>query len=106
MCVRTLASAGELTPELREYLEVGYMSLADYIEDEGVTLLREFGEAGDALAADRRLAREKRETDAWRRLTEQGRMAGELARAISEEADSLRREFRAWQAHDAALPRP
>lgn len=48
------------------------------------------------LAADRRLAREKAATDAWRRVTEQNRLAGQLARTISEEADLLRTEYRSW----------
>lgn len=95
--MEVLADTAVLTPELREYLEIAYVSLADYVEDEGVTLLREYARAGEELAADRRLAREKVSTDAWRRISEQSRLAGELARAISEEADRLRFEFRSWQ---------
>jgi hypothetical protein len=95
--VTTLVSAGQLTTELQEYLEIAYVSLADYVNDEGVTLLREYTQAGEELAADTRLAREKAMTDAWRRVTEQSRLAGQLARAISAEADQLRAEFRSWQ---------
>lgn len=97
----TLAGSGQLTPELRDYLEVAYVSLADYIDKEGVQLLREYRRAGEALAADGRTAREKVTTEPWRRLSEQSRLAGQLARAIGEEADRLRHEFRAWEANAA-----
>ena len=101
-CVVMLESTGQLTSELRDYLEVAYVSLADYVNEEGVALLREYGRAGEELAADRRLAREKAGTDAWRRLNEQSRLAGQLARAISEDAGRLRAEFRSWQSGAAA----
>jgi hypothetical protein len=101
-CVMMLESTGQLTSELRDYLEVAYVSLADYVNEEGVALLREYGRAGEELAADRRLAREKAGTDAWRRLNEQSRLAGQLARAISDDADRLRTEFRSWQSGPAA----
>jgi hypothetical protein len=96
MCVTTLETTGGLSRELREYLEVAYVSLADYVSQECVDLLREYGRAGVELAADRRLAREKTTTDAWRRLTDQSGLAGQLARAISDDADRLRAEFRSW----------
>lgn len=92
-----LGASDQLTPELRDYLEVAYVSLADYVEDEGVTLLREFRRSGEELAADGRMGKEKVATEAWQRIAEQGRLAGQLARAISDEADRLRAEFRAWQ---------
>lgn len=92
-----LVTTGQLTRELRDYLEVAYVSLADYVDDEGVTLLREYARAGENLAADRRLAREKVATDAWQRVSEQSGLVGQLARTISEEADRLRAEFRSWQ---------
>lgn len=96
--IAALISTGDLTAELRDYLEVAYVSLADYVDDEGVALLREYARAGEELAEDRRLAREKTTTDAWRRVTEQSRLAGQLARAISEDAERLRTEFRSWHA--------
>ena len=92
-----LVTTGQLTPELRDYLEVGYVSLADYVDDEVVTLMREYRQAGEELAEDKRLVKEKLTTDAWQRVSEQSRLAGELARNISEEADRLREEFRSWQ---------
>lgn len=97
-----LINAGQLTAELRDYLEIAYVSLADYVDEEGATLLREYTRAGTELAADSRLAREKTMTDAWRRVTEQGRLAGQIAQAISIDADRLRAEFRSW--HSAASP--
>jgi hypothetical protein len=94
--VAALDAAGQLTSELRDYLEIAYVSLADYVSGECMTLLREYRRAGEELAGERRLAREKVATDAWRRLSEQSRLAGELARAISDDADRLRAEFRSW----------
>ena len=96
-CVTTLIGTGQLTPELRDYLEVAYVSLADYVTPECVVLLREYGRAGEELATATKVATERIATDAWRRLSEQSRLAGELARAISEDADALRAEFRSWQ---------
>jgi hypothetical protein len=92
-----LASTGQLTPELRTYLEIAYVSLADYVDEECATLLREYARTGEELASDGRSAREKTDTDAWHRLTEQSRLAGELARTISGEAERLRAEFRSWE---------
>jgi hypothetical protein len=99
-CVVTLASTEQWTLEMRDYLEIAYVSLADYVDDECVTLLREYGRAGQEFAADHRLAREKVAMDAWRRLGEQSQLAGQLARAMSEDADRLRAEFRSWQEPD------
>ncbi len=101
-CISTLAGTGQLSDELREYLEIAYVSLADYVSPESLELLREYGRAGDELAADRRLAREKTGTDAWRRLIEQSSLAGQLARTISNEADRLRAEFKSWESATAA----
>jgi hypothetical protein len=101
-----LSGSGQLTAELREYLEIAYVSLADYVDDEGAALLREYTRAGEELAAGPRLAREKTGTDAWHRLTEQSRLAGQLARTISAEADELRAEFRSWHPALPAGPSP
>jgi hypothetical protein len=102
--VTTAAATGQLTPELRDYLEVAYISLADYVDEECRRLLSEYARAGEALAADRRLAREKGGTDAWRRVTEQSALAGQLARAISEEAERLRAEFRILAPTSCSVP--
>jgi hypothetical protein len=97
MAIEGLVGTNQLTTELRDYLEVGYVSLADYVDDEIVTLLREYRRAGEELAEDRRLAKEKVGTEAWQRISEQGRLAGEVARNISVETERLREEFRSWQ---------
>ena len=102
-CITTLRSTGELTPALRDYLEIAYVSLADYVSGECMALLREYGRVGEELAGDSRLAREKVGTDAWRRLSEQSRLAGEVAREISSDAERLREEFRSWQ---SGVPAP
>lgn len=99
-----LAETGQLTPELRAYLEIAYVSLADYLDDEGAALLREYASAGQELAADPRRPREKTGSDAWRRVSEQSRLAGQIARAISDEAEALRGEFRSW--HQAVGSEP
>jgi hypothetical protein len=103
-CVVALIGSGQLTPELRDYLEVAYVSLADYVTPDCVALLREYARAGEALADDRRLAKEKVATEAWRQLSDQSRLAGQLARTISDEADRLRAEFRYWQSDAAVAP--
>lgn len=92
----TLVATGQLTPELREYLEIAYVSLADYVNEEFAALLREYVRSGEKLAADGRPTREKTTTDIWHRITEQSRLAGQIALAISTEAHQLRAEFRAW----------
>jgi hypothetical protein len=58
--------------------------------------------AGEELAADRRLVRDKATTDAWRRVTEQSGLIGQLARRISEDAERLCAEFRSWQSGAAS----
>ena len=94
--IEALVSTGQLTSELRDYLEVGYVSLADYVDEEVATLLREYRRAGEELAEDRRLAKEKVGTEVWHRISEQSRLAGEVARNISVETERLREEFRSW----------
>jgi hypothetical protein len=96
--VAAMLPTGQLSPELREYLEVAYVSLADYLDDETGALLREYARAGEELASGSRIAHEKVASDAWRRVSEQSALAGQLARAISDEGEKLRAEFRAWQA--------
>jgi hypothetical protein len=95
--VMSIAALGQLTPELRDYLELAYVSLADYVDEECRSLFDEYHRTGQELAADRRVAREKVTGDLWRRVTEQSALVGRLARGISEEADRLRAEFRSWQ---------
>lgn len=91
-----LVSSGQMTADLRDYLEIAYVSLADYLDDESATLLREYVRAGEDLAAHTGLPRDRVATNAWRRVSEESRLAGELAREISVQADELRSEFRSW----------
>jgi hypothetical protein len=92
--VAALASTGQMTAELRDFLEVAYVSLADYVDAELARLLADYREAGAALADAPRLAKEKVTSPAWRVLAESGSLAGTIARTIAEEAETLRQEFR------------
>jgi hypothetical protein len=99
--VLALVSTGQLSSELRDYLEIAYVSLADYLDDEAAALLREYEHAGNALAEDRRLAREKTTSQAWRQVTDQSRLVAQVALSISAEAERLRAEFQSWHpSHD------
>src|SRR5262245_13090292 len=89
-----LHSSGQLTDELREFLEGAYVSLADYVTDDLVRLMNEYQQAGADLGADSRLAREKTKGLAWRTVSESGPLVGEIARTIAGEAATLRAEFR------------
>jgi hypothetical protein len=91
--IQSLASTGQLTDDLREFLETAYVSLAEYVPADFVQLMTEYTRAGDALAADARLAREKTSGPAWQTLTESSRLAGEIARSMASEAEQLRLEF-------------
>lgn len=95
---RALVAAGRMDDEMGDYLEVAYVSLADYLDDELARLMREYRSAGEALAAQAGAPRERVGTPAWELVSAQSRLAGEIARAVSDEADALRREFRAWRA--------
>jgi hypothetical protein len=88
-----LVSTGQLTEELREFLETAYVSLADYVPADLVQLMREYSRAGDDLAADPRLAREKTTGAAWQTVAGGSRLAGEIARSIASEADLLKTGF-------------
>jgi hypothetical protein len=88
-----LISTGQLTEELREFLETAYVSLADYVPADLVQLMREYARAGDDLAADPRLAREKTTGAAWQTVAGGSRLAGEIARSMASEADQLKTEF-------------
>jgi len=57
-------------------------------------LIVEYTRAADELAADTRLAREKTSTPAWKTVSETGRLAGEIARSITQQAEELRKEFK------------
>jgi hypothetical protein len=98
----TLTATEQLTGELLEFLETLYVSLADYVDDELATLMREYREAGDALVHEARAAHEKQHTSAWQSVAASSRLVGEIAREIARETQALREEFRAMQAGASA----
>jgi len=97
-CLGALAATAQLTADLRAFLEVAYVSLADYVDEEIAQLLREYQRAGEALAHDRRQTREKIGSPAWNVVAESGRLAGTIAQAIASETEQLRREFYGYAA--------
>jgi cell wall assembly regulator SMI1 len=94
--VVALATTGQFTDELREFLETAYVSLADYVASDLARLLSEYQQAGTDLATDRRLAREKTAGSAWQTVAESGAIVGEVARMVASEAETLRAEFRVF----------
>jgi hypothetical protein len=94
--VVALASSGQFTAELREFLETAYVSLADYVAADLARLMSEYQQAGSDLAADGRLAREKTTGEAWRTVAESGPIVGEVVRMVTSEAETLRAEFRVF----------
>lgn len=92
--LRTLQITRQLTPDLLEWLEEAYVGLAEYLDEELVRVVVEYRAAADAVAAETAAARDRVRTPAWGRLAETGRLAGNVARAIAEDAAKLRAEFR------------
>src|SRR5262245_57156649 len=66
----TLSSMGHLTSDLNDSLEMAYLSLADYVDDEVARLMREHRKASRDLAIDGLMARDKKELPAWRVISE------------------------------------
>ena len=91
--VKTLAASGQLTEELRDYFETAYISLAEYLEGELVELMTLYRQSAEQLALDGQAARDKTQTPAWQTLAQSGALAGEVARATTQEAENLRSEF-------------
>jgi GDP-D-mannose dehydratase len=93
--VAAMTTTGQMTVELRDYLEIAFVSLADYIDDELARLMLEHRQAGVTLAAEPGIGREKMSSDAWQVLTRSSRLAAEIAAKIAAETETLRSEFRA-----------
>ena len=91
--VRRLSASGQLTDELREYLETAYISLAEYLEGELVELVTLYRDSADQLSLDSQSARDKMQTPAWQTLAQSGSLAGAVAQATTLEAEALRSEF-------------
>lgn len=92
--LRTLRDTGQLTGELRDFLEEAYVRLSDFIDAELVRLLHDYNAAADGLTPERTAA-ERVQTAQWRMLEETGRLAGDIARRIADDAAQLREEFKA-----------
>jgi hypothetical protein len=93
--LEALARTNQLTTELAAFLEDVYVALASYVPEEVAALAAEHRRASEALEADSRQPRERLESPNWGMLSRTSRLAGEVARASAEEAETLRREFRA-----------
>jgi hypothetical protein len=88
-----LASSGQLTEELRDFLETTYVSLADCVDDELARVMREYRQAMDGLAAEPGLGHGKTGSAAWRQLSETSALVAKITRAMTDEAEALRAEF-------------
>jgi hypothetical protein len=96
-----LQESGQMTPELRDFLEVAYVSLADYIEDELARLVREYNAASAALPR-LGLGAAQQGSPQWQVVASSGPLVADIARAIAEDTDTLRQEFRAFAGAPAA----
>jgi hypothetical protein len=93
-CTSALQNARQLTPEMRDFLEQAYVALADYVDDDLVRVMTEYRESLVAVEGVQ-AARDKVQTDAWQRIAQTSRLAGDIARSIAEDTATLRAEFRA-----------
>jgi hypothetical protein len=90
---RALLSSGQLSDELRVFLEEAYVALADFLDDELVRLMREYNRAADDLANAPHASGERVKTSAWQTLERTSALAGEIAKAAAADAARLRAEF-------------
>lgn len=93
LSVRFVSSTSGLTDEMREFFETAYVSLAEYLEPELVSLVLDYRRAADELSAGATVA-DRTATPAWRTLAEGAPLAAEIARATTAEANELRTRFR------------
>jgi hypothetical protein len=91
--VQSLTRSGQLTDDLREFLETAYVSLAEYIDAELAHLLVQYRAAASELAAGATV-HDRTATIAWRTVAGSSALAGDVARAITDDAEALREEFR------------
>jgi hypothetical protein len=105
--VGSLTAAGQLTPELHRVLEIAYMSLADYVDDELVRVMREYRQAMSELDVAAGSGQEKTGTAAWRQIAETSSLVAGIAKTIADEAETLHTEFQQFATHTAAeAPQP
>jgi hypothetical protein len=91
--LQALAGSGQLTDELREFLEHAYVALADFLDDELVRLMRDYNRAADDLSQAPQTTGERVKTSSWQTLQRTSGLAGEIARSVAADAAHLRREF-------------
>jgi hypothetical protein len=90
-----LMATGQLTGELKSFLEEAYVALSNYVDEELATLAAEHRRASEALEADPRQPSERLQSPNWTVVARTSRLAGEIARSSAVEAEELRREFQA-----------
>jgi hypothetical protein len=73
-----LVASSQMTPELYEFLQSAYVSLADFLDESMVGLLHE---------------PQRSHTIGWRRLSDAGPLVASLAQAIAQDAAALSAEF-------------
>jgi hypothetical protein len=91
---RHLVAIGQMTDEIRAYLETAYTMLAEYLDPELVQLMTQYRQSAQDLEHHTGAGGARTQTAAWRTLVDSSALAGEVARATTTEADSLREEFR------------
>jgi hypothetical protein len=90
---RALASSGQLTDELRAFLEGAYVALADFIDEELVRLMRDYNRAADELSQAPSATGERVKSPSWQTLQRTSALAGEIAKSVATDAAQLRLEF-------------
>lgn len=93
-CVTVLTRTGQMTQDLNDFLEVAYVSLADYVEDDVVRLMAEHREAAEALQQQPLAPGERKASQEWAVLARTSALAGQVARTIAAETEALRQQFR------------
>jgi hypothetical protein len=91
---RHLVSIGQMTDEMRRYLETAYTLLAEYLDAELVELMTVYRQSAEDLEHHAGRGAARVETPAWRTLVESSALAAEVARATTNDAETLREEFR------------
>jgi hypothetical protein len=105
-CVAALRETGQLTGEMRDFLEQAYIALADYVDEDVARVMAEYREALASVVGVQ-AARDKVQTSAWQRISATSRLAGEVAKSIADDAAALRLEFQSGTGGESlsAVPR-
>jgi hypothetical protein len=90
---QALASSGQLTDELADFLGGAYVSLADFIDDELVRLMTEHNRAAEDVSHTPPAPAERVKTSSWQTLQRTSALAGEIAKSVADDAARLREEF-------------